>query len=134
MFHENVIPLQRQPKKGAIMKHKQLLFLMALLAATNIYAEPIEVPVQPVPTTPGNGDNQRSPIVTPVFYLDGYTLTASSNTVGSTVELKDETGTVVFSTYIYIEGDINLPSYLCGTYTIEVTRGGVTFQGEIELE
>ena len=116
------------------MLFKKFIFPLALLAATNINAEPVEVPVQPVPTTPGNGDNQRSPIVTPVFYLDGYTLTASSNTVGSTVELKDETGTVVFSTYIYIEGDINLPSYLCGTYTIEVTRGGVTFQGEIELE
>ncbi|MBO4801714.1 MAG: hypothetical protein J5545_07600 [Bacteroidaceae bacterium] len=116
------------------MLFKKFIFPLALLAATNINAEPVEVPVKPIPTTPSNGDDPRSPIVTPVFYLDGYTLIASSNTVGSTVELKDETGTVVFSTYIYIEGDINLPTTLSGTYTIEVTRDGITFQGEIELE
>ncbi|MBQ9498576.1 MAG: hypothetical protein IJR56_00500, partial [Bacteroidaceae bacterium] len=69
-----------------------------------------------------------------VFYLDGYTLTASSNTAGSTVELLDENGTVVFSTYIYIEGDIQLPSSLSGNYTIVVTRDGQAFEGEIELE
>ena len=108
---------------------------MALFAATTtVNADPVLVPVTPIHPYPGNGDDPRSPIVTPVFYLDGYTLTASSNTVGSTVELLDENGTVVFSTYIYIEGDINLPATLSGTYAIEVTRGGITFQGEIELE
>ena len=70
----------------------------------------------------------------PEFYLDGYTLTAGSYTVGSTVELKDEDGEVVFTSYIYVEGDtIVLPSTLSGTYTIEVTRGSLTFVGEIEL-
>ena len=70
----------------------------------------------------------------PEFYLDGYTLTAGSYTVGSTVELKDADGEVVFTTYIYVEGDtITLPSTLSGTYTIEVTRGSLTFVGEIEL-
>ena len=113
---------------------KHLIIFLALLAATAIFAEPVLVPVRPFPTGPLEGENPRSPIVTPVFYLDGYTLTASSNTAGSTVELLDENGTVVFSTYIYIEGDITLPTTLSGTYTIEVTRGGITFQGEIELE
>ena len=118
------------------MKKKSLLlFVMALFAfTTTMNAEPTDVTLTPIKTQPNDGGSPRSPIVTPVFYLDGYTLTASSNTVGSTVELKDETGTVVFSTYIYIEGDINLPSYLSGTYTIEVVRDGITFQGEIELE
>ena len=113
---------------------KFLFLLMALFAVTSpLYADPTGVPLT-VKTLPQEGDNPRSPIVMPVFYLDGYTLTASSNTVGSTVELLDENDNVVFSTYIYIEGDINLPTTLCGTYTIEVTRGGITFQGEIELE
>ena len=112
---------------------KHLIILLALLAATTINAEPELVPVRPVPTTPNNGDNPRSPIVVPVFYLDGYTLTASDNTIGSTVELLDEDDNVVFSTYVYIEGDIQLPTTLAGTYTIEVTRAGQTFIGEIEL-
>ena len=87
-----------------------------------------------VKTTPPNGDYPRSPVLVPEFYLDGYTLTAGSYTVGSTVELLDENDNVVFTTYIYVEGDtITLPSTLSGTYTIEVTRGSLTFVGEIEL-
>ena len=112
---------------------KHLIILLALLAATTINAEPELVPVRPVPTIPNDGDPARSPIVVPTFYLDGYTLTASDNTVGSTVELLDEDDNVVFSTYVYIEGDIQLPTTLSGTYTIEVTRAGQTFIGEIEL-
>ena len=116
------------------MTLKQLLLIsLALLAATTMLADPVLVPVRPVPTTPTHGDDPRSPVALPVFYLDGYTLTASDNTVGSTVELLDEDDNVVFSTYVYIEGDIQLPTTLAGTYTIEVTRGGMTFIGEIEL-
>ncbi len=107
---------------------------MALFAATTINAESVLVPVKPIPTLPQDGGNPRSPIDTPVFYLDGHTLTASSYTVGSTVQLLDENDNVAFSTYIYIEGDIQLPSSLSGNYTIVVTRGDQTFEGEIELE
>ena len=117
------------------MSKKLFFFVIAVFAfTTTMNAEPTDVTLTPIKTQPNDGGSPRTPIVTPVFYLDGYTLTASSNTVGSTVELKDESGIVVFSTYIYLEGDINLPSYLYGTYTIEVTRDGTTFQGEIELE
>ena len=80
----------------------------------------------------GNGHNTRNPM--PEFYLDGHTLTAGSYTVGSTVELLDENDNVVFTSYVYIEGDtIVLPATLSGTYTIRVTRDGTTFVGEIEL-
>ena len=75
----------------------------------------------------------RSPILVPVLYLDGYTLTAGDNTLGSTIQLLDEDGTVVSSTYVYIEGDINLPTILSGTYTIRVIRGSQTFEGSISL-
>ena len=88
----------------------------------------------PITTGAAQGQDPRSPLAMPEFYLDGYTLTAGSYTVGSTVVLKDEDGDVVFTSYIYVEGDtITLPSTLSGTYTIEVTRGSLTFVGEIEL-
>ena len=107
---------------------------MALLVATTIAkADPTPLPLTPIKTDPQNGGSQRSPVLMPVFYLDDYTLTASDYTVGSTVELLDANDNVVFSTYIYIEGDINLPTTLAGTYTIKVNRGGMTFVGEIEL-
>ena len=119
------------------MKIKKLFLLfVALLAATTLNADPGDhnpVILNPMPLDPINGDHPRSPILTPVFYLDGYTLTAADNTIGCSVALKDEDDNVVFSTYVSIEGDIQLPTTLSGTYTIEVTRGDLTFVGEIEL-
>ena len=48
-------------------------------------------------------------------------------------DILDEDGEVVFTTFVYIEGGITLPSTLSGTYTIEVIRGSQTFVGEITL-
>jgi len=122
-------------KKGTFMKPKKLLFLMALFAAMSMYADPgnDSIILNPIPTTPQEGDNPRSPILVPVLYLDGYTLTASDNTISSTIQLLDENDNVVFSTYVYMEGDINLPATLSGTYTIRVIRDGHIFEGEIVL-
>ncbi len=119
---------------------KILLFFLCILTmpimldASSMNGGDLPLPLLPKidPTSP-LPPYQKTPVALPVFYLDGYTLTASDNTVGSTVELLDEDDNVVFSTYIYIEGDIQLPTTLAGTYTIEVTRGGMTFIGEIEL-
>lgn len=118
------------------MKLKSLFFFLALIAATMLNAAPGDnnpIILNPIPTNPPDGGNPRSPILSPVFYLDGYTLTAADNTLGSTVMLLDEDDNVVFTTYVSIEGDIQLPTTLSGTYTIEVVRGGITFIGEIEL-
>ncbi len=38
-------------------------------------------------------------------------------------DIFDEDGDVVFTTFVYIEDGITLPSTLSGTYTIEVIRG-----------
>ena len=106
---------------------------MALFAATATYADPGPIILTPIKTTPPDGGLQRSPILVPVLYIDGYTLTASDNTLGSTIRLLDANDNVVFSTYVSIEGDIELPETLSGTYTIEVVFDNVTFVGEIEL-
>ena len=117
------------------MKLKKLFLFAALLAASNLQAGPgngVIIPLNPIKTTPINGEPARTPVVVPVFYIDGHTLTAGDYSVGSTVEIKDGDD-VLFSTYIYIEGDITLLADLAGTYTIEVTRGDQRFIGEIEL-
>ena len=114
------------------MFKKSLLLIMALFAATFAFSQ--NVIVQPtINPDDGNGDNERSLILVPVLYLDGYTLTAGDNSLGSTIQLLDEDGSVVFSTYVYIEGDINLPTTLSGTYTIHVIRDDHTFEGTISL-
>ncbi|MBQ9285138.1 MAG: hypothetical protein IJ209_02480 [Bacteroidaceae bacterium] len=117
------------------MKKETLILLLALLAAMPIKADPsgLIIPLIDVPTTPDNGGLQRSPILVPVLYLDGYTLMADDYTLGSTIQILDEDGTVVFSTFVYIEGDIELPETLSGTYTIQVLRGSQTFEGTISL-
>ena len=117
------------------MRQKFIFFLTALFAATTIKADPpgLMIPLTDVHTTPDDGGDPRSPILVPVLYIDGYTLTASDNTLGSTIRLLDEYGVVVFSTYVNIEGEIDLPTTLSGTYTIRVIRDGITFEGSIGL-
>ena len=108
--------------------------LLALFASMTTVANPILIRLAPIVNPHDNdGVPERSPELVPVLYLDGYTLTASDNTVGSTIQLLDEDDNVVFSTYVYIEGDIALPTTLEGTFTIKVIRGDETFVGEIDL-
>ncbi len=106
---------------------------MALFAVTAMYADPGPIQLPPIKTTPDNGGHPRSPALVPVLYIDGYTLTAGNGTLGSTIQLLDENDNVVFSTFVYIEGDMELPTTLSGTYTIQVLRGSQTFEGEITL-
>ncbi len=115
------------------MKKKILFLVMALFAATAMYADPDPIRLTPIKTTPTNGAHPRSPILVPVLYIDGYTLTTGDDTLGSTIRLLDANDNVVFSTYVSIEGDIELPETLSGNYTIEVVFDNVTFVGEIEL-
>lgn len=115
---------------------KLLLFFVALFTVTTISADPgdgVVIPLNPIITPPDNGDEPRSPILVPVLYIDGYTLTAGTGTLGSTIQLLDEDDNVVFSSFVYIEGDIYLPTTLSGTYTIQVVFDNITFEGEIEL-
>ena len=114
------------------MKRSFTAFLLAILTAFPLNAEPTIVPVTPIKDG-NNPDNPRSPIEIPVLYLDGYTLTAGDYTLGSTIQLLDENDNVVFSTYVSIEGDIALPATLSGTYTILVIRDDAAFVGEITL-
>ena len=111
------------------------LALMAAQSLQGIMANPVSLEIivnydDPI-ETPGQ---HRSPILVPEFDLEGHTLTAGSYTVGSTVEVLDENDNVVYTAYVYVEGDtIVLPATLSGTYTIRVTRDDTTFVGEIEL-
>ena len=106
---------------------------MALFAVTATYADPGPIILTPIKTTPTKGGASRSPILVPVLYIHGYTLTAGDNTLGSTIRLLDANDNVVFSTYVSIEGDIELPETLSGTYTIQVVFDDITFEGELEL-
>ena len=109
--------------------------MAAMLPICSLKADPIpfQIPLEFWHPEDDQEPLKRTPILVPVLYLDGYTLTASDNTLGATIQLMDEDDNVVFSTYVYVEGDIALPTTLEGSFTIKVIRGDETFVGEIEL-
>mgnify|MGYP006916073172 CR=1 FL=1 len=99
------------------MKKKIHSALAILLVATAMSAEPsdgVVIPLNPIKTQPTEGGGARMPIAHPVLYINGHVLTASSHTLGSTIQLLGEDGEVVFSTFVYIEGDMELPTTLSG--------------------
>ena len=70
----------------------------------------------------------------PTVVQDGHTLYFYSGCAGSTLQIRDEFETVVYSTGITGETDeITFPTTLSGTYEILLIRGSNTFAGEIEL-
>ncbi len=95
----------------------------------------------PLPGGPGNdggsgggNSNPKSPVLMPTVVQDGYTLYFYSGCAGSTLQIRDEFETVVYSTAITDETDeITLPTTLSGSYEIRLIRGSNTFVGEIEL-
>jgi hypothetical protein len=109
------------------------ILALTLMSAVIVRSQDVIIVTPTIEPDLGNGLNPRSPILVPVLYIDGHMLTAASGTLGSTINILDEDGDVVFTTYVYIEGDITLPSTLSGTYTIEVIRGSQTFVGQITL-
>ena len=115
------------------MLKKISLLALAIMSAVIVRSQDLVVVHPTITPDHSNGENPRSPILVPVLYIDGYTLTASDYTLGSTIQLLDENDNVVFSTYVYVEGDIQLPTTLSGTYTILVIRDDATFEGELEL-
>ena len=118
------------------MNKKIYSVLAILLFASAMSAEPsdgVVIPLTPIKTQPTEGGGVRMPIAHPVLFINGHVLTASSHTLGSTIQLLDEDDNVVFSTFVYIEGDIELPETLSGTYIIQVLRGSQTFEGTIIL-
>lgn len=87
------------------------------------------------PVTVGN-PLPRNPVTTPDVYLDDHTLYIDSIGYDSTIQLTDETGTIVYSISVS-EGTtlVVLPSTLTGTYGLSLIpeTGNYFFYGEISL-
>ncbi|MBQ8628696.1 MAG: hypothetical protein IJ421_04390 [Prevotella sp.] len=75
----------------------------------------------------------RTPIVTPLVYIDGTTL-YFCNSSCSTLQIVNEDGGVCFETIIS-EGTerITLPSYLGGDYEIRIIDRNCVYYGDITL-
>lgn len=84
----------------------------------------------------GNGDEEipHAPIRRPSVAQDGHTLYLYSGCDYATIQLIDQSETVVFTEDVP-EGTetLLLPSYLTGVFELRIIRGSFTFVAEIEL-
>lgn len=88
---------------------------------------PIFVPI-------GGNPHPKSSVEAPDVYQDGNLLTFDAELEGCTVLLSDEDETIVFSDFIdENQTSLTMPTYLSGTYLLEIISGNYVFYCEIEL-
>ena len=108
--------------------------LFALITTMTISATPIDFSVEGVdPTTTGN-PLPRTPILIPSVSIEDYTLYFNTPCDGYVLRLVDEFDNVVYSTVIPVGAtSLVLPSYLSGTYELQIIAGIYCFYGDITL-
>lgn len=79
-----------------------------------------------------NGHN-RAPLTPIYIYQEGHELTFPSELVDFTIEIIDEDENTVFTAIVDEDGIVIIPDSLVGTFVLELERGSITFEGEIEL-
>lgn len=116
---------------------KKILIAIMLLFSTNIgFVQAYEpVILNPRGKNEGHdqGDKHRSPIVIPEAYIDGYTLSFDESCIGCSITIIDENENTVFTAIVDEDGIVIIPDSLVGTFVLELERGSITFEGEIEL-
>ena len=76
----------------------------------------------------------KSPKAPPTVYQEDNTLTFVADHPEYVLYIKDEDEEVVYSTVVTsAETEVTLPSYLSGTYEIELVMGNWLFTGWIDL-
>ena len=113
--------------------------MMAFLSLSSISVSaktPSDINLEAGYVDPDEGENgsPRSPILTPHVGIDDYTLTFYTPCDGCTLHLLDENDNIAFVTVIPIgTTTLVLPSYLSGTYQIQIISGNICFWGYIDL-
>ena len=118
------------------MKKLLISNLFILLMSTSAMAwEPIPFTVtieeDDQPILHGHG---RGPIEVPLVYIEDNALTFEVNHPEYVLTIKDEDGSVVYSTVVYsTQTQVVLPSSLSGDYEVRLTMGNWLFTGWINL-
>ena len=123
------------------MKKTKLLFMtliMVMLPLSNVRvsAQPEDVPLEVGYEDPSeNQDNpHKSPVLIPEVSIEDYTLYFNTPCDGYVLRLVDEFDNVVYSTVIPVGAtSLVLPSYLSGTYELQIITGFYCFYGLITL-
>lgn len=84
-------------------------------------------------TSVGNG-LPKVPMQPPTVFIEGYTLLFAVDHPDYVMNIKDEDGDFVYTTYVYpTQTQVVLPSSLSGSYEIELLMGIWKFTGYITL-
>ena len=116
-----------------------MMLMMAFLLLTSISVsakQPTDINLEAGYVDPEDegGDPHRSPILIPQVGIDNYTLTFYTPCDGCTLRLLDENDNIPFVTVIPVgTTTLVLPSYLSGTYQIQIISGNICFWGYIDL-
>ena len=87
-----------------------------------------------VDETGTHGGDPRSPIVIPSVSLDGHTLYTGAVWFDATLQVLDEDGNVVYTTFVPAgTPTVVLPSTLSGDYELQLIQGYWYFYGYIIL-
>jgi len=118
------------------MLKKILLLCISLFWVTSMSAQQVPVKLHAGYFDPSSGleNGPRSPINPPTVYLEDYTLTFMANHPEYVLYIKDEDEEVVYSSVVTsAETQVTLPTYLTGSYKIELVMGNWCFWGYITL-
>ena len=117
------------------MKKFLLMIFGAFLLSTSLFAkEVVPFTVHYEDDLPGGNDQPRSPIEVPLVYIEDYTLSFEFYHPDYTLIIKDEDGTVVYTTTVFsTDIEVILPSTLSGNYEVNLIMGNWLFTGWISL-
>ena len=113
-----------------------LIMVMLPLSNVRVSAEPEDVPLEGGLVDPSGplDDPHRTPIEIPEVSIEDYTLYFNTPCDGYVLRLVDEFDNVVYSTVIPVGAtSLVLPSYLSGTYELQIITGIYCFYGDITL-
>lgn len=119
---------------------RKILFILLLLSCISLDimsstlrdGDPLPLNIVPPPPINENGGPHRSPAEYNVYQV-GYSLTFDSSLAECTFEILDVDNEVVYTDSIGINGNVELPDYLYGTFILRLYAGDDVYQGELTL-
>lgn len=120
------------------MKKLLLVLFMAVSLPTcvSVNAQEVIIPLscEIIDPSPAGNKPSRGPIASPTVYLEDNTLSFAADHPEYVLYIKDEDEEVVYSTIVTsAETIVTLPTYLTGSYKIELVMGNWCFWGYITL-
>ena len=115
---------------------KKFLFMAILLIGGTIVSvgEPRDIPLSIINESEESEGNTKSPTLPLIISQDDNILTLPATSVDYTLELRDENGTLVYSSYVPAgTTQIILPTTLSGNFEIRLVADTYYYIGYISL-